>query len=327
MSRDTPSDPSIGAELALVTRGIRKSFGRRIALADLDLRVPRGAIYVLVGPNGSGKTTLMRILLDVVRADSGVATVLGFDSVKDGAYARAACGHVGERRFAGYAWMKVRDLLAFQASYRPTWDKAYADALTKELDVRDHTTFGKLSKGEARRLQLVMTLAHRPSVLLLDEPTDGLDPVMRDRALRLLSRHLAENETSVLISTHLVSEVEGLGDQLGVLRDGVLSTQIDRVTLRTTLHSYTITAPIDWAGVPSLSGRIVSKYNGIGQQLVWIVWGDEREVVGKVTATGATVREVRQLSLERAAVYLMSERLDFSGTAPTSIISGAGGGK
>ena len=142
MPRDAHAGPAIGGQLALETHDIRKSFGRRAALSGVDLRVPSGATYVLVGPNGAGKTTLMRILLDIVRAESGVATVLGLDSVRDGALARAACGHVPERRSAGYNWMKVRDLLAFHASYRPTWDAAYADSLTKALEVRDHTRFG-----------------------------------------------------------------------------------------------------------------------------------------------------------------------------------------
>jgi len=174
------------------------------------------------------------------------------------------------------------------------------------LEVRDHTRFGKLSKGEARRVQLVMALAHRPTVLILDEPTDGLDPVMRDRVIRLLSAHLAENDTSLLVSTHVVSEVEGLGDHLGVLKDGVISTQIDRTTLRNTLRTYTMEVPKGWAGAPHLSDRVVSR-NGLGLEMAWTVWGEEPEVVAQLTATGVTVREVQSLTLETAAISLMSE--------------------
>ena len=164
---------TISSDLALMTQGVHKAFGRRAALAGADLRVPKGAAYVLVGPNGAGKTTLMRVLLDLARADVGIARVHAYDSVREGAQARSLCGYLPEREDAGYKWMKVRDLLGFQASYRPTWDATYADILMSALEVRDHTKFGKLSKGEARRLQLVMALAPRPPVLLLDEPTDG----------------------------------------------------------------------------------------------------------------------------------------------------------
>ncbi len=303
---DRPVAGAIDADLALMTCGVRKAFGRRRALAGVSLRVPKGAVYVLVGPNGAGKTTLMRILLDLVRADGGSASVHSHDSVREGAQARSLCGYVPERQDAGYSWMKVRDLLAFQASCRPTWDAAYAASIMSVLEVRDHTRFGKLSKGEARRVQLVMALSHRPTVLILDEPTDGLDPVMRDRVIRLLSAHLAENDASLLVSTHVVSEVEGLGDHLGVLKDGVISTQIDRTTLRNTLRTYTMEVPKEWAGVPHLSDRVVSR-NGLGLEMVWTVWGEEPEVVAQLTATGVTVREVQSLTLETAAISLMSE--------------------
>jgi ABC-2 type transport system ATP-binding protein len=312
---------TIDNDLAVMTQGVGKVFGRRRALAEADLRVPKGAAYVLVGQNGAGKTTLLRILLDLVRADAGTASVHGYDSVRDGAWARSLCGYLPERQDAGYGWMKVRDLLAFHASYRRTWDAAYASSLVRTLEVRDHARFGKLSKGEARRLQLVLALAHRPQVLLLDEPTDGLDPVMRDHALRLLAEHVAESETSLVVSTHLVSEVEGLGDHLGVLRDGVISTQLDRTTLRNTLRSYLMEVPKDWAGVPDLSDRVVSS-NGLGREMIWTVWGDEPEVVARLAATGVTVREVRSLTLESAALSLPSEpgprRVDPAATVTVS---------
>ena len=138
---------------AVETQGVRKRFGSRVALAGLDLRVPRGAVYVLVGPNGSGKTTTLRILLDLVRADAGRGAILGHDTVAEGPQARALAGYVPERQDAGYGWMKVQELLDHHASYRSTWDGAYARQLVERLDVRDHTKFGKLSKGEARRVQ------------------------------------------------------------------------------------------------------------------------------------------------------------------------------
>ena len=296
---------AIQDDQALVARGVEKSYGRRVALAGAELSVPRGAAYVLVGPNGAGKTTLVSVLLDLVRADSGTASILGFDSIRDGAQARALCGHIPERQDAGYGWMKVRDLLAFHAAHRPNWDAAYCGALMRSLEVRDHTRFGKLSKGEARRLQFVMALAHCPPVLILDEPTDGLDPLMRDRAVRLLSDHMARHETSVLVMTHVVSEVEGLADHLGVLKDGRITTQVDRDTLRRTLREYTVAVPDRWSGVSDVQDRVVSQ-EGTGREQIWTIWGEERDVVARLTAAGATVREVRSVTLERAARALMS---------------------
>ena len=115
-----------------------------------------------------------------------------------------------------YDWMEVGDLLRFHAAYYSTWDTAYAKTLVQSLGVKTDDRFGTLSKGESRRVQLVMALAHRPGLLLLDEPTDGLDPVIRDRFFAVLASHLAENETTVLISSHLVYESELFADHLGV---------------------------------------------------------------------------------------------------------------
>jgi ABC-2 type transport system ATP-binding protein len=266
-----------------------------------------GSVYVLVGPNGAGKTTALRVLLDLVRADSGEARVLGEPAVGGGARVRSLCGYLPERADAGYGWMKVQDLLDYHASYRSGWDAAYARSLMERLEVRDHTKFGKLSKGEARRVQLVMTLAHRPPLLLLDELTDGLDPVMRGEALTLLSDHIAENETTALISTHLVYEVEGLGDHLGVLRDGQLNAQLDRDALRSRLRRYTLEVPEGWTGPEGLVDRIVRR-SGRGREVAWTIWGPESEVVERLSGGGGTVRDVDPLTLEEAAVALMAMR-------------------
>jgi ABC-2 type transport system ATP-binding protein len=292
---------------AIETRELEKRYGRRVALGGLTLTVPTGAVYVLVGPNGAGKTTALRALLDLVRADGGSARVHGLDAVKEGARVRALCGHVPERQDSGYGWMTVEQLLAYHASYRTTWDRAYARELLERLEVRDHTKYGKLSKGEARRVQLVTALAHRPPVLLLDEPTDGLDPVMREQALSLLADHMAESETTLLISTHLVYEVEGLGDHLGVLKDGVLTAELDRETLRRRLRRYRVTSPDASPGDLPVEGDVVRR-EGRGREQAWTVWGEEADVVGRLQSAGLAVGQVDPLTLEEAAIALLGRR-------------------
>ena len=314
---------AIGQARAVETHGLSKRFGSRVALDGLDLVVPEGAVYVLVGPNGSGKTTTLRALLDLVRADSGRASLLGRDSVVEGPAARAMAGYVPERQDAGYGWMKVQQLLEHHASYRSSWDAGYAAHLMERLEVRDHTKFGKLSKGEARRVQLVLALAHRPPVLLLDEPTDGLDPVMRDEALALLSDHVAETGATLLVSTHLVYEVEGLGDHLGVLREGRLRAQLDRETLRARLRRYTLEVPDGWDGVPSLQDRLV-RTGGSGREVAWTIWGTESEVLEQLRSGGATVRDVDPLTLEEAAVALLAMRKNDTLAPELNTLAGRG---
>ncbi|MGH7481368.1 MAG: ABC transporter ATP-binding protein [Longimicrobiales bacterium] len=293
-------------ESAIVTSGLRKRFGGTEALAGVDMAVPRGAVYVLVGPNGAGKTTLLRVLLDLVRADDGTATVLGLDSVADGARVRASIGYVPERQDAGYSALRVGALLRHHASYYPAWDRAYADELLGMFDLRAERKFGKLSKGQARRVQLVLALAHRPPVLLLDEPTDGLDPVMREQTMSVLSEHMARYETTVLVSTHLVHEVEGLGDHLGVLHDGRLFVQLARETLRRDVRRYVIDVPEPWSGAQALNGGVLRRAGG-GREQAWTIWGDEATIVTGLNSAGASVRVVEPLSLQDAAVALLAK--------------------
>lgn len=292
---------------AVATQALSKRFGRDTALNGVDLQVPEGAVYVLVGPNGAGKTTTLRTLLDLVRADSGVAEVFGMNPRANGPAIRAQVGYVPERHDWGYGWMRVGRLLEHHATYFPTWDREYADQLARAFDLRLDRKFGKLSKGQARRVQLAMALAHRPRLLILDEPTDGLDPVMRDETLGLLVEHISETPTTVLISTHLVHEVDRLADHLGVMRDGKLTAQLRRDELHRMLRRYRADVPDGFSEVPGLNGTVVRR-SGIGREIQWSVWGEEAEVTRHLANAGATVRDAAPLTLEDAAIALLSRK-------------------
>ncbi len=299
-----------GAELAVRTRGLAKRYRKKRALAGLALCVPAGSVYVLVGPNGAGKTTTLRLLLGLARPAGGSSRVFGLDSHRRGAEVRAAIGYVPESHKTPYGQMKVGDLLAYLAAYRPTWDAEYAVRLAAELELRNVARYGELSKGEARRVQLVAALAHRPQLLLLDEPTDGLDPVMRDRFQALLADHLAASETTVLLSTHLVQETELLASHLGVLAGGRLRAQVDTAILADRLRRYRAEVPADFGGdVPSgdlagLGPRVLDRRDARGE-IDWVVWGDEEEVLDALRGLGAEPRQVRRLGLSEAARTLI----------------------
>ncbi len=293
--------------MAVRTEALTKQFGRNEALRGVDLSVPDGAVYVLVGQNGVGKTTTLRVLLDLVVADSGSAEVMGFDTSRDGAQVRAHVGYVPERDESGYGWLRVGALMKYHAAYYPQWDAGYATELSRTFDLRPDVKFGQLSKGQQRRVQLVMALAHHPPVLVLDEPTDGLDPVMRDQSLSALAEHLARFPTTVLISTHLVHEAERLGDHLGVMRAGRIERQCSRETLHRCLRKYHIQVPDGWAGAPALADAVVRR-NGGSREAAWTVWGDEPEVTERFRSAGATIRQVEPLTLEDAALALLAQQ-------------------
>jgi ABC-type multidrug transport system ATPase subunit len=295
------------SELAVATRGLAKTFGDQVALDDLALQIPQGAVYLLVGPNGAGKSTTIKVLLDLVRPDAGTVSVLGLEPRTHGALVRANVGYVPERLDWGYGWMRVGQLLEHHAAYFPTWDAAYAARLTQLFDIQLHRRMQVLSKGQARRVHLVMALAHRPALLLLDEPIDGLDPFMRDETLGALAEHLDQSPTTVLLSTHHVEEVERLADHVGVIRNGTLRAQMTLDVLRGGLRRYRVELPDQWTGVPTLDGAVLRR-SGAGREVQWTVWGSEGDVAGQFTASGATVRDAAPVSLSEAALTLLNPK-------------------
>ncbi len=290
---------------AIRTTGLAKRYGRAVALRGIDLTVPEGAVYVLVGPNGAGKSTALKILLDLVRADSGEAEVLGLDSRADGPRIRGRVGYVPEAQKWEHEWMSVGQLLDHHARYYPSWDHDYAALLSSRLELDRKRPYGRLSKGQARRVQIVMALAHRPSLLILDEPTDGLDPVAREATLSTLADHMAEHPTTLLISTHLVHETQRLADHIGVLSNGELTAQLPTAELDRVLRRYRVEVPEGWAGAPELNGAVLRRA-GRGREIQWTVWGEEDVIRADFERAGAVVRDAARLSLEEAAVTLLT---------------------
>ncbi len=293
-----------GGPFAVTTTGLVKRYGRVSALGGLDLQIPTGAVYVLVGPNGAGKSTLIRILMDLVRRDAGGVDLLGVDPRLSGGEARALVGYVPEGHDLGYPWMTVGRLIEHCRRYYPTWDDAYARRLADIYALDLTRKCRQLSKGQRRRVQLLLALAHRPPLLLLDEPTDGLDHLVRDATLTVLSEHLTDSPTTVLISTHRVYEVERLVDHVGVLSGGRLLGQLPRSELEGKLKRYSADVPEGW-GRADIGGRVIRRADR-SREIDWTVWGEEDRVVGDLARAGATVREVSRLSMDDAATALLS---------------------
>ena len=301
----THIDPRAG-DYAVATHGLSKRYGRESALEQVELRVPDGAVYVLVGVNGAGKSTLFKLLMNLERPDAGTAEVFGLDTGREGPEVRARVGYVPERQDAPYRSMTCARLLRHAAAFYPAWDHAYADRLARALGVPLPRRVGGLSKGETQRLQLVLALAYRPPLLLLDEPTDGLDPVVRRRALALLAEHLADTPTTVLISTHHIHELESLADHVGVLRDGRLVAQMPRAELQRTVRSYQLEVPDGWQAPRELQATGLRR-SSAGRVVRCTLVGEEREVTRRLDAAGARVRQVSALALEDAALAFLPE--------------------
>jgi len=291
---------------AVATHALSMRYGKQTALDAVDLRVPEGAVYVLIGANGAGKSTAMKVLLNLERPDAGRAEVFGLDTGAHGPEVRAQIGYMTESHEHDYPWMTCGRLIRHVAAHYPAWDQTYAARLMEVFGVRPERKVRTLSKGESRRLQFVLTLAHRPPLLLLDEPTDGLDPVVRNRTLAHLAEHLADTPTTVVIATHHIHEVESLADYVGVLSAGRLVAQMSRDELRRTVRRYRVEVPEGWEAPAELRTPTLRRSRG-GREVQWTLTGEERDVTARLAAAGATVREVTPLALEETALAFMAE--------------------
>ena len=228
-------------DVAIQTKRLVKHYGKVEALRGLDLEVKRGEIYGFLGPNGAGKTTTIRCLLDTIRPTEGRALVMGMDPQQDPVGVRARVGYLpGELNL--YSNMKVKSTLHLLNSLRgreANWD--YVKELADRLDLNLDLAIKDLSKGNKQKVGVIQAFMHRPELLMLDEPTAGLDPLVQQKVLQMVREAKADGAT-VFFSSHVLSEVEEIADRVGIIRKGELvevaepSSLIKRSMLRANIR-------------------------------------------------------------------------------------------
>ncbi len=216
---------------AIELRGVRKSFGRKEVLAGVDLSVAAGQTFAFLGRNGAGKTTTIRMLLGLLKPDSGQVRVLGLDPSRCAIEIRRRVGYLAEDPVL-FGWMRVKQLLSFMQPFYPTWDSAWAKDLSERFELPMNTRIRHLSKGQNVRVALLLALAHRPELVILDDPTLGLDPIMRKEFLRDLVTYLQGERVSVFFSSHLLYEIEPVADSVAILDHGKIVRQAQTEDLR-----------------------------------------------------------------------------------------------
>jgi len=210
--------------VVLRTRDLTRAFGGVKAVDRVALELRRGEVYGFLGRNGSGKTTTLRMLVGTLRPDAGVIELLGHSRAHIDAEQRRELGYVSQEQ-TFYPWMTARELGRFVSGFYASWDDAEFARLLALLDVPDRKKAAQLSGGTRTKLGLALALAHRPALLLLDEPTAGLDPVARREFLDILGEQVRREGQTVLFSSHLVDEVEQVSHRIGILQDGALRYQ------------------------------------------------------------------------------------------------------
>ncbi len=207
--------------LALETWSLGKKFGETWALQDITLELKRGSIMALLGPNGSGKSTLLKLVLGLRSPSAGGGICLGLDIITRGLQIRERVGYVSEEpRYYGY--MNARQLLRFCSGFYPQWDGDLVERCLKQFELPHRVKVHELSQGMKNQLGLIMALAPRPEMLILDEPTTGFDPVKRRLFFSLIVEEVASRGVTVLMASHQLDEVERVADSVAMIRKGRL---------------------------------------------------------------------------------------------------------
>ncbi len=238
------------------TEGLTKYYGRRRGLDGLDLDVRPGEVYGFLGPNGAGKTTTIRILLDLIRPTKGVAMVLGETPRRGGTALRRRVGYLPGDFLVG-GGQTVRELLTHLGHLRGGVPPARIESMAERLELELSARIGSLSRGNRQKVAVVQAFMHEPELLILDEPTTGLDPFMQQQFLGIVAEARAAGQT-VFMSSHVLSEVQQSADRVGIVRDGTLvavepvGTLLGRAVRRVEVHFDAPVAADAFSGVAEL---------------------------------------------------------------------------
>jgi ABC-2 type transport system ATP-binding protein len=285
-------------------RHLTRHFGAKTALDGVSLAIPRGGVFGLIGGNGAGKTTLIKHVLGLFKAQAGTVQVFGLDPVQNPVGVLGRIGFLSEDRDLP-DWMRIRELMRYTQAFFPTWDDGYAEELRQAFDLDPNAKIKELSRGQRARAGLLAALAHRPELLVLDEPSSGLDPVVRRDILGAIIRTIADEGRTVLFSSHLLDEVERVADRVAIIHNGriLLTSTMDdikdhhrRVTLR---FGQSLAEP------PALVGTLSSA--GEGAEWTYVCHGESEQLRRAAEAIGATVVDDSALSLDEIFVSRVSD--------------------
>jgi ABC-2 type transport system ATP-binding protein len=285
-------------------QGVSYSPGKDFEISGLTLTVPTGAVYGFLGPNGSGKTTTIRLMMGLHRARQGEIVVLDRTVPKDLPEILARTGYVPERPHL-YPTMTVSESVRHHGAFYRRWDERWVDSLFDRFELAPDRRINRLSKGEIGKLMLLLALGQRPELLVLDEPTEGLDPVVRRELMSVLLEYVTDRHATVFISSHLIHELERFCDWIGIMDHGRLVTELPMERFKNGIKRLRVMHPeLRSPGEPfEILGR--SSVNGGVPGEMWLVRGWNPDMATYFEASGAQLREVVDLDLEDGFVELL----------------------
>ena len=271
------------SESVIAISDLTRRFGAKTALDSVSLSVPRGGVYGLVGANGAGKTTLIKHILGLLRAQRGSVRVFGHDPVADPVAVLSRIGYLSEEHDLP-AWMTVDELVRYSRAFYPRWDDAYAEELRRAFALDASAKIKTMSKGQKARTGLLVALAYRPELLVLDEPSSGLDPIVRRDILGAVIRTIADEGRTVLFSSHLLDEVEQVADHVTMISRGTIALSAPLREMKASHRCVTVRFP-----QPGVDG--VLRWERSGDEWRAFIRGDVT-LDGVVAERDATLDEI-----------------------------------
>jgi ABC-2 type transport system ATP-binding protein len=292
--------------VAIQTVGLTKYYGDVHALVGLDLEIRPGEIFGFLGPNGAGKTTMIRTILDEIRPTAGSASILGMDSHKQSVEIRSSIGYVpGD--LAMYPNLTGQDTITYFSNLRGGVDWSYVDELADRLDADMTKKVGDLSSGNRQKIGLIQAFMNKPEVLIMDEPSSGLDPLVQ-REFQAMMREVTANGSTVFLSSHTLSEVQRVADRVGIIRHGKLIALESVASLRSKgirkvelFFDTSVDASI-FEGVPGVSDVAVQNHH------VTLSFTGQMETLIKVVTASHTLVDISTQEADLEEIFLTCYR-------------------
>jgi ABC-2 type transport system ATP-binding protein len=286
-------------EYVIETRRLTKYYGPKCVVDSLDLRVPRGCVYGFLGRNGAGKSTVIKMLLDMVRPTRGSASVLGVDSAELSPRVRSRIAYLAEGHPI-YRWMTIRNAVKFTRAFYPQWNQELLDQILDHFELSPRQKIRRLSNGQRAQVSLALAVAPDPEVLILDDPTIGLDTVVRRDFLESLIQIIQRQGRTILFSSHILSDVERVADRIGILVEGVLRVDCPTEHFKQAVRKIVLGFAGEPPEFPACEGLISSRAVGTDLELIVVDYSEEHQQLAESLDPRSI--EVVDLNLEEAFI-------------------------
>lgn len=289
-------------------KGLCKKFDDFEALNNLELNVEKGSIYGLIGVNGSGKTTLIRHLTGILQADCGSVQMDGED-VYDNVNIKKRLGYIPDELFF-FGSYSLKNMSLFYKGLYPNWDQDRYEEMLDDFSLPERGKLSRFSKGMQKQAQFILTMSCRPDFLILDEPIDGLDPIVRKKVWKYVVDDVAEREMTVLVSSHNLKEMEGICDSIGILSGGEMKIERDLDELKSDIHKVQAAFHNEEDAEKAFRGLNVVHREKNGSIEHLIIRGVREDVERSVYAADPIIFDMLPLSLEEVFIFEMGGEND-----------------